>query len=63
MDDPLLVRGLQRLGDLPGERKSLFEWKRAGGDALGEVVALDELHDEDMPREEEEEEEGISSKE
>ena len=31
VDDPLLVRRFQRLGDLLRVREGLFEWKRAGG--------------------------------
>ena len=43
MDDPLLVRGFERLGDLPGDRKSLFERKRAARDALRQRRPLDQL--------------------
>ena len=50
VDDPFLVCRLQRLGDLPGVGEGFFEWKRAGQDALGEVVALDELHDQEVAR-------------
>jgi hypothetical protein len=50
VDDPLLVRRLQRLGDLAGKRKRFFEWKRSGREAHREVFPLDELHDEEVPR-------------
>ena len=49
MHDPLLVRRLQRLGDLPGVGERFFEWKRADASAHREVFPLDELHDEEMP--------------
>jgi hypothetical protein len=34
MDDPLLVRGVEGLGDLPGDRRRLVERDRAAGDSL-----------------------------
>jgi len=46
MDDPLLVRGFQRLGDLLRNGERLIEGNRAAGDALRQVVALDEFHHE-----------------
>ena len=42
---PLLVRGLERLGHLPGERERLVERQRAVADALGERRPFDELDD------------------
>jgi hypothetical protein len=48
VDDALLVRGLQSLGDLLRDRERFPERKRAGGEALPQVFALDELHDEDV---------------
>ena len=36
MDDALLVRGFERLGDLPRDRQRLGERKRALRDAIGE---------------------------
>jgi len=44
MDDPLLVRGFQRLGDLLRNGERLIDGNRAAGDALRQVVALDEFH-------------------
>ena len=41
MNDPLLVRCLQRLGDLLGERERFLERKRAGDEALADGL----LHD------------------
>ena len=46
MDDPLSVRGLERLDDLPGNRQRLIERQRALRDAVREGDALDELHHE-----------------
>ncbi len=46
VDDPLLVRGLERLGDLPRDGEGLVERERAALQPFGEVFALDELHDE-----------------
>ena len=45
MDDALLVRGFERLGDLPRDGQRLVERDRPARDALGQVFALDELHD------------------
>ena len=45
VDDPLLVRGFERLGDLPRDGQGLIERDRAAGDALRQVLALDQLHD------------------
>ena len=36
MDDALLVRRLERLGDLPRDRQRLVERDRAARDAIGE---------------------------
>ena len=44
MDDALLVRRLERLGDLPREGKRVGKRHRAAGDQRREVVALHELH-------------------
>ena len=46
MNDPLLVRRFQRVGDLLGDGKGFVEWNRAARDALREIVALNEFHDE-----------------
>ena len=46
MDDPLLVRRLERLGDLLRDRQRLVERNRAPRDPLREILALDEFHDE-----------------
>ena len=45
MDDPLLVRGFERLGDLCGHRQRVGQRDRAARDPLGQVLALDEFHD------------------
>ena len=45
MDDPLLMRGFERLGDLRRHRQRVGHRDRAARDPLREVLALDELHD------------------
>jgi hypothetical protein len=47
VDDPFLVRRLERFGDLPRDRQSLAHRQRAAPQALGEVLALHELEDEE----------------
>ena len=46
MDDPLLVRRFERLGDLPRDRQRLVDRDRAARDPLREILALDEFHHE-----------------
>jgi len=46
MDDPLLVRRLEPLDDLPRDRKHFVEWHRTGEEALGERRPFDQLHHE-----------------
>lgn len=46
MDDPALVRRLERLADLSRDRLRLVERHRPSRDAIGECLALHELHDE-----------------
>jgi hypothetical protein len=46
MDDALLVRGLERVGDLVGDRQRLVERHRTVVDAVGERRPLDQLHHE-----------------
>jgi hypothetical protein len=46
VDDSLLVSGLERLGDLAGDGEDLFEREGAALQPLGEILSLDELHDE-----------------
>jgi hypothetical protein len=41
---PLLVRGVERLGDLFCDHQRLVYWHSPAGDPLGEVFAVDELH-------------------
>src|SRR4029453_11758856 len=45
MDDSLLVRRLERLGDLLGPRQRLVDGNRPLRDPIGERRAFDELHD------------------
>ena len=46
MNDPLLVRRLERLGNLPGDRQRIVDRDRATRDTLRQVLALDKLHHE-----------------
>ena len=46
MDDPLLVRCFQRLGNLFRDGQRLFERNGPLGDTVGERRALDQLHHE-----------------
>ena len=46
MDDALLVRGFERIGDLLRDRQGFVEWNRAARNALRQVLALDEFHHE-----------------
>ena len=46
MDDSLLVRGFERVGDLLRDRQRLIDRDRAARNPLRQVVALDQLHDE-----------------
>ena len=48
MDDALLVRLLEGLGDLLRDSDRLVDRDRPALQALREVLALDELHDEDV---------------
>ena len=45
MDDPLLVRRFERLGDLRRHRQRVGQRDRAARDPLRQVLALDEFHD------------------
>ena len=45
MDDPLLVSGFERLGDLPRDRQRLVQRNRRSSNAVGQRRPLDELHD------------------
>ena len=46
MDDPVLVRRLERVGDLRGNGQRLGERDRPSRHPLGERLALHELHHE-----------------
>ena len=50
MDDPLLVRRFERLGDLLRDRQRLVDRDRPARDALRQVLALDEFHHEGLRR-------------
>ena len=44
MDDPPLVRSIERVGDLPRHGQRVFERNGAARQPLGERLAVDELH-------------------
>ena len=46
MDDALFVRGLQRVGDLLRDRQGVGEQQGATRNMRGQILALDQLHDE-----------------
>ena len=45
MDDPLLVRRFERLGDLFRDRQRFVERDGTAHDSLGEILARDQFHD------------------
>ena len=47
MDDPLAVRGAERLGDLNAQRQRLPHRQRAAGERRGQRLSLDVLHDDE----------------
>jgi len=48
VDDPLLVGGLEGLGNLRRDRERFVERDRPLGDAIGQSRTLDELEDESL---------------
>jgi hypothetical protein len=46
VNDARVVRRLERLGDLSRDWQRFIEWQRALRETFGEVLALDEFHDE-----------------
>ena len=46
MDDPLLVRGFEGLRNLLRDWQGVVDGDRAAGDALRQIVALDQFHHE-----------------
>ena len=48
MDDALLVRRFERLGDLPRNRHRLVQRQRPAGDPIGQRLALDQFEDQRM---------------
>ena len=48
MDDPLLVCGLNAFGNLNEKRDGLIDGKGAAPNSVGERLALDVLHDEEI---------------
>ncbi len=47
VDDALLMRGFERVGDLPGDRHRLVSRQRAVGQPIGERHTIDELENEE----------------
>ena len=45
MNDPLVVRCLERVGDLPGNVQRLIERDRTSLQAIGERLTVNQLHD------------------
>src|SRR5205814_544887 len=45
MDDPFLVRRLERVDDLAGDREGIGEWDGARNQSLRQRFAIDELED------------------
>jgi len=50
MDDALVVRGTERVGDLRAERERVRQPERTFVQAVGERLAVDELHDQKIHR-------------
>src|SRR5262249_9814171 len=48
MDDPLVVRLLERIGDLPGDGQRLVYRDRSFPETLGEILTRRQLHDEEV---------------
>ena len=46
VDDALLVRRLECLGDLSRDRQRLVDWHRPVGEAIARASPFDQLHDE-----------------
>ena len=44
VDDPLLVRRLQSIGNLPRDGQRFVQWDRAFTDPIGECGPLDQFH-------------------
>jgi hypothetical protein len=49
MNDAALVRGLERVGDLPRDRKRFVEWIGPLRNAIGQRRPFDEFHDQERP--------------
>ena len=50
VDDPLLVGGFERFGDLPRNRERFLDGNRSKCDAIGKRWSLDELEHERLDR-------------
>ncbi len=49
MHDALLVRGLERVGDLQRDPERILDRQCASPQTIGQRFAFDELHDEEVP--------------
>jgi len=49
VDDAPVVRGVERLGDLPRDRQSLVEWHRALRDAVRKGRSFNQFEDQRLP--------------
>ena len=45
MDDALLVGGFERFGNLLRDGECFIDWDRPARNALRQILALDQLHD------------------
>ena len=50
MDDALLMRGFESLGDLLRDWQRLVDWDRALRNPLRQILALDEFHHQSVHR-------------
>ena len=50
MDDALLMRGFDGVGDLSGDGDGVIDGNRSGGDPLRQVRTIHELHDQGLDR-------------
>ena len=46
MDDPVLVRHFEGFSDLLCDGQGLVQWNGSARDALREILAVDQFHDE-----------------
>ena len=49
MDDPLVVRRFESLGNLPHDRQGVGQRNRSARDALRQILSLHEFHHQRLP--------------